>query len=216
MRKNQRKQMRRLMAAGLALGMTAGAAFTSWAVSPTEATTPAFTVETKAIDSADKEQELDAEVWASVTNTPLKQLKVTLPIRLDFVIYQSESDGSKKLEFLSGDYTIDVDSKSEVGVKLDKIAVSAPSGSKWKLAAASAIATAADEKIVNLSMAGKELSTGVNEIPDFKVGIGQSESLGLQGTAAGGVTGDVTATSAERAFQVTYTISQDTSATPAS
>ena len=216
MRKNTTTRMKRLATAMLAMGMLAGSAFPAAASSATSA--PSFAEETKSIDSAELIQDQSGLVYATVTETPLKQLKVTLPIRLDFVIYKPVTGTT---EFLCGDYTINVDPTSEIGVCLDKVTVSAPPGSTWSLLSNSAIQTSTNVKDVCMNLAGKELKFGSNEVsPEsektagttdltkiFYVGVGASKSLGLSGTPAGNLS-RVTSKAAEKAFQVTYTISQ--------
>ena len=215
MRKNTRNDGKRLAALVLAAGMTMGGAFTALASSatPAETTSPVFETKNADINTSEKTQTQEGEVWASVTDEPLKQLKVTLPIRLDFVIYRDSTNGGGT-EFLCGDYSIEVDNNSEVGVKLDSIQIKRVVPTKWNLVSKSeveALPTDDAESIKNvaLNIAGTDLALGTNTVADFKVGIGNNEPLGMSGTVAQ-VTKNIKAQSAEKAFIVTYTISQDT------
>ena len=209
MKRSTGKQLKRLAAIALAAGMMTGAAMPAWASEPTK---PSFAGETKSIDSADQTMDQEAVVWATVTDQALKQLKVTLPIRLDFVVFKDASGegGNPNPQFLCGDYEIRVDGNSEVGVKLDSVKVVVPSGSKWDLVAEGDLTTETDYHKVAMSLAGAELKKGDNKIADFTVDVGGYKSLDMSGTPAGkaNITGGGAA--AERAFQVTYTISQYT------
>ena len=212
MKRSTGKQLKRLAAIALAAGMMTGAAMPAWASEPTK---PSFAGETKSIDSADQTMDQEAVVWATVTDQALKQLKVTLPIRLDFVVFKdaSGSGGSTDPQFLCGDYEIRVDGNSEVGVKLDSVKVVVPSGSKWDIKAAADLTTETDYHKVAMSLAGVELKKGDNKITDFTVDVGGYKSLDMSGTPAGKANISGGGAAAERAFQVTYTISQYTAPT---
>ena len=209
MKRSTGKQLKRLAAIALAAGMMTGAAMPAWASEPTK---PSFAGETKSIDSADQTMDQEAVVWATVTDQALKQLKVTLPIRLDFVVFKdaSGSGGSSDPQFLCGDYEIRVDGNSEVGVKLDNVKVVVPSGSKWDLVAEGDLTTETDYHKVAMSLAGAKLKKGDNKIENFTVDVGGYQSLGMDGTPAGNTNITGASAAAERAFQVTYTISQYT------
>lgn len=218
MKKNTGNDGKRLAALVLAAGMTMGGAFTAFASSatPSETSSPVFETKTADINTSEKTQTQEGEVWASVTDEPLKQLKVTLPIRLDFVIYRDSTKGGAT-EFLCGDYSIEVDGNSEVGVKLDNIQIKRVVPTKWNLVSKSDVASlpldeAESIKSVALNIAGTDLALGTNPVADFTVGIGNNEALGMSGTVAQ-VTKNIKAQSAEKAFIVTYTISQNTPTT---
>ena len=212
MKRSTGKQLKRLAAIALAAGMMTGAAMPAWASEPTK---PSFAGETKSIDSADQTMNQEAVVWATVTGQALKQLKVTLPIRLDFVVYKDASgeSGNSNPQFLCGDYEIRVDGNSEVGVKLDSVKVVVPSGSKWDLVAEGDLTTETDYHKVAMSLAGTKLKKGDNKISDFTVEVGGYKSLDMNGTPAEKTTITGGGAAAERAFQVTYTISQYTAPT---
>lgn len=209
MRRRTGKQLKRLAAIVLAAGMMTGAAMPVYAVAP-ETTSPSFVGETKAIDSADKTMDQEAVVWATVTNEALKQLKVTLPIRLDFVIFKNQDPdaGDTTTKFLSGDYEIIVGGDSEVGVQLEKITISKPTNGKWDLIASSEVSSNNDFHKVSMKLAGQELIKGENKIENFTVDVGNSKTLSLEGSVNSNAA--VSAAAAERAFLVTYTISQYT------
>ena len=214
MRRRTGRKLKKLAAIALAAGMMTGAAVPCWASNPTEATKPSFAGETKSIDSADQTMDQDAVVWATVTDEALKQLKVTLPIRLDFVIYRDkrEDAANKNNQFISGDYEILVDGNSEVGVKLEKVKISKASGAKWDLIPSGDVASATDFHKISMSLGGTELKIGDNPISNYTVGVGSGEVLELRGSV--NPTANLTTTAAaERAFQVTYTISQYTEPT---
>ena len=211
MKRSTGKQLRRLAAITLAAGMMTGAAMPVWAAEPTK---PSFAGETKSIDSADQTMDQEAVVWATVTGEALKQLKVTLPIRLDFVVFKDASGGgSSEPQFLCGDYEIRVDGNSEVGVKLDNVKVVVPSGSKWDLVAEADLTTETDYHKVAMSLADTPLKKGDNKIADFTVDVGGYKSLGMDGKPAAKTNIQGAGAAAERAFQVTYTISQYTAPT---
>ena len=212
MKRSTGKQLRRLAAITLAAGMMTGAAMPVWAAEPTK---PSFAGETKSIDSADQTMDQEAVVWATVTGEALKQLKVTLPIRLDVVVFKDASGGggSSEPQFLCGDYEIRVDGNSEVGVKLDNVKVVVPSGSKWDLVAEADLTTETDYHKVAMSLADTPLKKGDNKIADFTVDVGGYKSLGMDGKPAAKTNIQGAGAAAERAFQVTYTISQYTAPT---
>ena len=209
MKRSTGKQLKRLAAIALAAGMMTGAAMPAYAE---EATKPSFAGETKSIDSADQTMDQEAVVWATVTGEALKQLKVTLPIRLDFVVFKNSdpSAGDVGTKFLCGDYEIRVDGNSEVGVKLDSVKVVVPTGSKWDLVAEGDLTTETDYHKVAMSLAGAKLKKGDNKIENFTVDVGGYQSLDMAGTPAGNTNITGASAAAERAFQVTYTISQYT------
>lgn len=212
MKRSTGKKLKKLAAIGLAVGMMTG---TAVPVLAAEVSTPSFAGETKSVDSADQTMDQEALVWATVTDQKLKQLKVTLPIRLDFVVFKDASGGggSTNTQFLCGEYEIRVDGNSEIGVKLDKVNVVVPSGSKWDLVTAAQAGSATDFHKVSMKLADTELKKGDNPISDFTVGVGNYKSLGMAGTVPN--VNITAAAAAERAFQVTYTISQwDENATP--
>jgi len=205
MKRSIGKQLKRLAAIALAAGMMTGTALSSWAA---ETATPSFAGENKTIDSADQTMNQEAAVWATVTDQPLKQLKVTLPIRLDFVVFKDSNVDApnKSTQFLCGEYEIRVDGNSEVGVKLDKVNVTVPSGSKWDLIESKDVTGATDFHKVSIKLGDTELKKGDNDINDFTVGVGGYKELGMNGSVPNVKISSTTA--AERAFQVTYTISQ--------
>ena len=201
----KRSKGKQLTAIVLAAGMMTGMAMPAWGAGTA---TPSFVGETKSIDSMDQTMNQDAVVWATVTEQALKQLKVTLPIRLDFVVFKDASGGGSSVtQFLCGDYEIRVDGNSEVGVKLDKVNVVVPSGSRWDLVTSAQAGSATDFHKVSMTLGGKELKKGDNTIDNFTVGVGGYKALGMSGSVPNlPITGSAAA--AERAFQVTYTISQ--------
>lgn len=162
---------------------------------------------TKDIDTTDTESTQDGEIWATLSETPLSQLKVTLPIRIDFAVIKTDTGQNT---FQSGDYNIIVDKSSEIGVKLTKIQVNNAVNGKWTLdTAAKVTSETTDPRVVSLSIAGTDLVYGANTVKDeFKVGVGLNKSLGVKGTASAGKTGIPTKALAEKAFDVTYTIEQ--------
>ncbi|MCR0350748.1 hypothetical protein MKA46_21465, partial [[Clostridium] innocuum] len=65
--------------------------------------------ETKDVETTDGTSEQSGEIWATLSGKDLKQLKVTMPIRIDFAVVKGTPDNS----FIVGDYKIKVASDSQ-------------------------------------------------------------------------------------------------------
>ena len=205
--------MKRLLAMSMAVMMMLGV---------TSVVSAAEDGDTKTTGTTDTESNQSGEVWATLSGEPLKQMKVTVPIRMDFAVYHNEGDADDKNIFAAGNYKIKVEADSEVGVQLTKIQIENAEGGAWTLTDSTGIAATkgqtdvASMKTVALNIAGTDLKYGSGEtITDFKVGIGAEKSLNVKGTptsaALSGEGEDVKAAlngNAERAFDVVYTITQ--------
>ena len=178
--------------------------------------------ETKTTGTTDTETSQSGEVWATLSGEPLKQMKVTVPIRMDFAVYHEEGDADGTNTFAAGNYKIKVEADSEVGVELTKIQIQNAEGGAWTLTDSSGIVAAtlgktdvASMKTVALNIAGKDMKYGSGEtITNFSVGIGAEKALNVTGTPtsatlkAEGEAGAALSGTAERAFDVVYTIKQ--------
>lgn len=178
--------------------------------------------DTKTTGTTDTESNQSGEVWATLSGEPLKQMKVTVPIRMDFAVYHDADKTDGVNTFVAGNYKIKVEADSEVGVELTKIQIQNAEGGAWTLTDSSGIDAAtksktdvASMKTVALNIAGADLKYGAGEtISNFTVGIGAEKSLNVTGTPTSATlrgTGDAAAAlngTAERAFDVVYTIKQ--------
>lgn len=177
--------------------------------------------DTKTTGTTDTETNQSGEVWATLSGEPLKQMKVTVPIRMDFAVYHNTDDPDGTNTFAAGNYKIKVEADSEVGVELTKIQIQNAAGGTWTLEEAGKISSTSGKadvtsmKTVALNIAGTEMKYGAGEaITGFQVGIGAEKSLAVKGTATQATlkgTGDAAAAlngTAERAFDVVYTIKQ--------
>lgn len=169
--------------------------------------------ETKDVDTTDTTTEQSGEVWGTLSGKKLAQLKVTMPIRVDFAVVKGTTDGDN--EFVKGDYKIKVASDSEVGIELTKITIQNAEKGKWTLgdksvdiAATSGLTTDAAMKTVALNIAGKDLAYGENEISGFEVAKANEKSLLLDGTPTKATIDGSIEAKAELAFDVVYTIAQ--------
>lgn len=162
-------------------------------------------------ETTDATTEQNGEIWASVSSSALDQLKVTLPIKIEFAMTPNEAGDGKKVTV--GDYKIRVDKDSDVGVKLDKVYVKSVDGADWKLDKKTTVEGITDAdgtklKTVAITLAGTELSYANNNITDFEVAVAGEKSLGIEVTPTKGTVPANTAAKAEKAFEVVYTISQ--------
>lgn len=161
---------------------------------------------TTAVDTTKTEDTQNGEVWGSITDKDLKQLKVTMPIKIEYIISKGETDQANKMTV--GDYKIVVSKDSETGVKLKSVKMTQALDSEWTLDA-NAATNESDLHAVNIEIAGKPMVNGTEVEPtDFTVGINKSKSLGITGNGS-----KVTINGAEEsklAFDIVYTIEQYT------
>lgn len=184
------------MAAMMALGMTS-------AINAAEK-------DTTDIDTNKTEDTQNGEVWGSISKDELKQLKVTMPIKIEFVISPGDTDGINKMTV--GDYKISVAKDSQTGVKLETVTLSQAMDSKWKLVTDATTETT-DIHTVDLKIAGSTMEDGKDVAPDttafptgFIVEANKSASLGVEGHGSKAAISK--AEDASLAFDVVYTISQ--------
>lgn len=199
------------MAAMMALGMSSAV----YAAEDTPADDSTPTTKTKDVETNNTTDTQEGTVWGEITDKTLKQLKVTMPIKIDFVISPtSGTEGDDPNILTVGDYKIIVPSNSEVGVKLDSVKLTRALDSDWKL-----VSDATTEKVdvhtVDLTIAGSKMENGVpvgpntTDFPDgFVVDVNKSASLGIKGN--GSAVKIEKAEASKLAFDVVYTISQYT------
>lgn len=174
----------------------------------------------EATETTDASTEQSGEIWASVSSSALDQLKVTLPIKIEFAMTPDDAGTGKKVTV--GDYKIRVDKDSDVGVNLDKVYVKSVDGTDWKLDKKTAVegmnsgADGKDLKTVAISLAGKELQYANNEISGFSVEVAGEKTLGIEVTPTKGAIPADTEAKAEKAFEIVYTISQKAKTAPGS
>lgn len=203
--------MKKLLGIGLAVMMLLGVTNVSAAEDG----------DTKTTGTTDTETSQSGEVWATLSGEPLHQMKVTVPIRMDFAVYHEEEKADGVNTFAAGNYKIKVEADSEVGVELTKIQIQNAEGGAWTLTDSSGIAATsgktdvASMKTVALNIAGADLEYGPGKaITNFKVGVGAEKALNVTGTPtsatlrAEGEAGAALNGTAERAFDVVYTIKQ--------
>lgn len=187
----------------------------------------------KDVETTDDTSEQNGEIWATLSDKSLSQLKVTMPIRIDFSV-TPETDADKQTAtpnaFVVGDYKIKVASDSEIGVELTDITIENADKGLWTLTNAAGIEKTkpsdpdtrtdvqkkADQKTVQITIADKDLAYGKNKITGFEVAKAKDKSLGVKGLATKS-TIDPTEAKAELAFNVVYTIKQkEVTTTPVS
>lgn len=200
------------MAAMMALGMSS-AVYAADGDTPVDDPTP--TTKTKDLETSKGTDTQEGTVWGEITNETLHQLKVTMPIKIDFIISESDDPGNVANIMTVGDYKIVVAKDSEIGVKLDSVTLTQALNSDWKLVPDATNET--DLHTVDLTIAGSKMEDGKAVAPTvadsadgFVVGINKSASLGVQGH---GSKATITQPEASKlAFNVVYTISQYTPA----
>ena len=182
------------MAAMMALGMTS--------------TISAADETTKDVDTKKGEDSQSGEVWGSISKDTLKQLKVTLPIKVEFIISPNKTDGDANTMTV-GDYKVVVPNDSEVGVKVTKITATPALDTPWNLVEDAALETT-DVHAYNLSIGGVPIKEGENELTDFTVTKNSSKLLGIKGSGSKAKINDPEP--AKKALDIVYTISQYTPA----
>lgn len=182
------------MAAMMALGMTS--------------TISAADETTKDVDTKKGEDSQSGEVWGSISKDTLKQLKVTLPIKVEFII--SPAAGADDPNTLTvGDYKVVVPNDSEVGVQVNSITATPALDTPWNLVA-DATAVENDVHAYNLSIGGVTLKEGKNDLTNFTVEKNSSKLLDIKGSGSKAKINDPE--SAKKALDIVYTISQYTPA----
>lgn len=161
--------------------------------------------DTKDVDTSKETNEQSGTVWGSITDKDLKQLKVTVPIKIDFIISKGAASSANKMTV--GKYKIIVPDDSEIGAELTNVNIKQAMDSKWKLMADSSSETS-DVHAVSIELAGTQLAYGDNAIADFEVAVNSSKELNISGK---GSKVSITADQAEasnKAFDIVYTIKQ--------
>lgn len=199
------------MAAMMALGMSS--AVYAADDTPTDDSTP--TTKTKDVETSKGTDTQEGTVWGEISADTLHQLKVTMPIKIDFIISPTEGTaGSDPNVMTVGDYKIVVPKDSEVGVKLDSVKLTQALDSDWKLVTDASTETK-DIHVVDMTIAGSKMENGKAIAPsttDYKDGfivdVNKSASLGIKGN--GSAVEIKEAEASKLAFDVVYTISQYT------
>lgn len=203
--------MKKLLAMGMATMMM-------FAISPVKAADT-----TADVDTTDNEKTQEGTVWGTLSGTPLKQMKVTLPIKIDFAVVKSDTGSEETAPttantFTIGDYRIKVASDSDCGVELTKVNLATSPSGKWTLDSVANVALieagktdsgiAKKQKTVSLNMGTTALALGDNTVTNITAVKGSEVSLGLSGTAGKAWIDESLAAASEKAFQITYTITQ--------
>ena len=181
------------MAAMMALGMTS-------AINAAEK-------DTTDVDTNKTEDTQEGTVWGSITDQELKQLKVTMPIKIEYVISKG-TDGEANTMTV-GDYKIVVSKDSETGVKLKNVKMTQALDSEWTLDE-NAATNESELHAVNIEIAGSTMidGQGIEPATPFTVDVNKSKSLGIKGNGSK-VTIDQ-AEDSKLAFDIVYTIEQYT------
>lgn len=177
------------MAAMMALGMTS--------------TISAADETTKDVDTKKGEDSQNGEVWGSISKDKLKQLKVTLPIKIEFVISPGEENGANTLTV--GDYKVVVPNDSEVGVAVTDIKATPSLDTVWNLSD-DATKITDDVFTYDLTIAETKIKVGSNTITDFTVTKNSAKSLGVKGS--GSKAAITQKHDASKALDIVYTIKQ--------
>lgn len=201
-----KRKMKKLLATGLAvmmmLGMTTG-------IQAEE--------KDKTVESTSEESKQEGTVWGSISDKELAQLKVTMPIKIEYAITPGAANAANKM--VMGNYQIIVAKDSEVGVQVTNLNITQARDSVWSLDKEGTVTGKTDNvHLVNIKIGstfnedgdvatpGTDLVYGDNALTDFKVAVNASKSLGLSGT--GSKTPISASEAATKAFDVVYTIKQ--------
>lgn len=179
------------MAAMMALGMTA--------------TINAADEGTKDVDTTKTEDTQNGEVWGSVSKEKLKQLKVTMPIKIEFIISPGEPDAANTMTV--GDYKVIVPNDSQVGVQVTSIKATPSLDTVWHLSDDASVVTD-DVFAYSLKIADTVIKEGDNAIASFQVTKNSQKSLGITGSGSKKEIADKHA--ASKALDIVYTIKQYT------
>lgn len=177
------------MAAMMALGMTS--------------TISAADETTKDVDTKKGEDSQNGEVWGSISKDTLKQLKVTLPIKIEFVISPGEEDGANTMTV--GDYKVVVPNDSEVGVEVTDIKATPSLDTVWHLSD-DATQITDDVFAYDLTIANAKITAGGNPITNFTVAKNSSKSLEIKGSGSKAKIDNKH--DASKALDIVYTIKQ--------
>ena len=183
-----------------------------------ETATDPQTDETAGIETETESQTASGEVWAMLSEkTELKQMKVTVPIRLHFAIMNSaDKDSDPNLQFQTPhkeNYKITVDKDSTVGVKVTKVNFEKPQNGSWSLNVdADAVKqNTEDSRLVAIKLNNDWMKLGENVFTTpLKVAPNEAKILPFDGQASQKeITKEEGTGIYEKAFQVTYTLEMD-------
>lgn len=160
---------------------------------------------TKDVDTSNETSEQSGTVWGSITDKDLNQLKVTVPIKIDFIISKGETDGPNKMTV--GKYKIIVPDDSEIGAELTNVNIKQSLDSKWNLTADASTETT-DVHTVSIELAGAQLKYGDNAITNFEIGVNSSKELNINGKGSKVSITSSEAEASNKAFDIVYTIKQ--------
>lgn len=107
--------------------------------------------QSKNVDSNNYESDQDGTIYGTLSGRELKQLKVTVPIKLEFAVVRDSGETTdlaptKANNFVMGDYKLKVASDSEIGVKVANINLEAVPATNWSLATKADVAALAVAK----------------------------------------------------------------------
>ena len=197
--------MKKLLAMSMAAMMMMGMATTGIRAAGTED-----------VDTNQPTSNPEGEVYGSISKDALKQMKFTVPIRIDFAVVKGGTDTPANTVAI-GDYKIVVPNDSGSDVKLTNVNVKRANGSEWDLKSSSEISSSKNLHDIALKINGtkaegsKEITGGTDlnyydNIMDVEIKKNTSKSLNITGTHA-----PVEITKSEEAklaFNIIYTIEQ--------
>lgn len=216
--KERGKIMKKLLAMSMAAMMMMGMATTGIHAAEAEGT--------KDVSTDGETSTPSGEVYGRISKDALKQMKFTVPIRIDFAVVKGDTDNNHSVSI--GDYKIVVPNDSETNVKLTNVKIERANSTKWDLKTKEDVAKSANIHDIALQFGGtrttvgdkvtvaagtQELAYGDNAIADFIVDKNTNKSLNITGESP-----KVEITESEEAklaFNVVYTITQTTESAPA-
>lgn len=210
--------MKKLLAMSMAAMMMMGMATTGIHAAEAEGT--------KDVSTDGETSTPSGEVYGRISEEALKQMKFTVPIRIDFAVVKGDADNNHDVAI--GDYKIIVPNDSETNVKLTNVKIERANSTKWDLKKMTELTASTDIHDIALQFGGTrttvgdkvtvtpgslELAYGNNAITDFIVDKNTNKSLNITGKSP-----KVEITESEEAklaFNVVYTITQTTESAPA-
>lgn len=205
--------MKKLLAMSMAAMMMMGMATTGIHAAEAEGT--------KDVSTDGETSNPTGEVYGRISEEALKQMKFTVPIRIDFAVVKGGTDDIPAHDVSIGDYKIIVPNDSQTSVQLTNVKIERANSTKWDLKTKEDVAKSTEIHDIALQFGGTrktegdkvtvtpgtlELAYGDNKINDFTVEKNTNKSLNITGEAA-----PVKITESEEAklaFNVTYTIAQ--------
>lgn len=208
--------MKKLLAMSMAAMMMMGMATTGIHAAEAEGT--------KDVSTDGETSTPSGEVYGRISEEALKQMKFTVPIRIDFAVVKGDADNNHDVAI--GDYKIVVPNDSETNVKLTNVKIERANSTKWDLKKKTDLGSSKDIHDIALQFGGirsedgktvtpgsLELAYGDNAIADFIVDKNTNKSLNITGESP--KVAIIESEEAKLAFNVVYTITQTTESAPA-